>query len=159
MTLFRCWLEYQKHFKMLWNCIACFYPATAKALPCCAPWMKAEPKVSNELPIQSHSCSFVCLCHQKKHGRDTQAISQLFLLVLDVKMNFFYLVDIRKLRVFKDLVKTCIPCFMLSLHAVEDKWFLQCPGLSCTWFCHVDSMVLFLKQIYNELCLVVYVWC
>lgn len=76
-----------------------------------------------------------------------------------LKWNIFDLVDIRKLWAFKCFVKTCLPCSMLSLHAVEDKWFLQCPGLSCTWFCHVDSMVLFLKRTHNELCLVVYVWC
>lgn len=135
-----------------------FLPSYSQgSLPFCAPWMKAGPEDSNELPIQSHSCSFVCLCQHKKYRRDSQALSQLFLSIL--KWNIFDWVDIRKLWVFKCLVKTCIPCFMLSLHAVEDKWFLQCPGLSCTWFCHVDSMVFFLKQTHNELCLVVYVWC
>lgn len=31
ITLFRCWLEHQKHFEMLWNCFVCFSQATAKA--------------------------------------------------------------------------------------------------------------------------------
>lgn len=136
-----------------------FLPSYSQgSLPCCAPWMKAGPEDSNELPIQSHSCSFLFLCQHKKHCRDRWALFQLLLFILDLKMKYFWLGWYQKV-VSECLVKTCIPCFMLSWNAVEDKWFLQCPGLSCTWFCHVDCMVLFLKQMHNELCLAVCVWC